>query len=263
MNPESEIKDLESNPKWEQILTEGHKSLLFTRAVMKHLPSEPRCKVCANPFAGVGGRLVGLVGFKRSRKNPNVCSACCDTLPPGGALIDIGVLFVDLRGSTPLGEQVGATEFARVLNRFYHVATDVLLEHDALIDKLIGDEVMALFISGIAGADYRRKTCEAGLKLVAAAQGDRLLREGLGFGVAVHGGPAFVGNVGASGVVDFTALGDTVNTAARLQSFAQPGELVISEDLCHSVNGPKLEGERRMVDLKGKAEPFAIRVVRP
>jgi adenylate cyclase len=72
-----------------------------------------------------------------------------------------------------------------------------------------------------------------------------------------------VGNVGPPGLVDFTALGDTVNTAARLQSFAQPGELVISEDLCNSVEGPKLEGERRLVDLKGKAEPFAIRVVRP
>ena len=254
---------LESNPKWEHILVEGHRPLLLTRMFMKHLPSEPRCKVCANPFGGVGGKMVGLAGFKPSRKNPNVCSACCDTLPPGGALIDIGVLFVDLRGSTPLGESVGATEFARVLNRFYHVATDVLLKHDALIDKLIGDEVMALFIGGVTGENYRRKTCEAGLNLVKAAQGDRVIREGLGFGVAVHGGPAFVGNVGASGVVDFTALGDTVNTAARLQALAQPGELVISEELCNSVTGPKLEGERRLVELKGKAEPFAIRVVRP
>jgi adenylate cyclase len=182
----------ESSPKWEHLLTEGHRPMLLTRAVMKRLPSDPRCKVCANPFGGVGGKLVGLVGFKRSRKNPNVCSSCCESLPPGGALVDTGVLFVDLRGSTPLGETLGATEFARVMNRFYHVATDVLLAHDALIDKLIGDEVMALFISGISGPNYRRKTCEAGLNLVQATQGDRLLSKGLAFGVAVHAGPAFV-----------------------------------------------------------------------
>ena len=263
MNPDAEIHELESDPEWQRILTEGHKPLLRLRAVMKHLPHEPRCKVCSNPFGGVGGKIVRLAGFRPSRKNPNLCGNCCDSLEPGGALVDIGVLFADIRGSTPLGERVGAAEFAGILTRFYHVATDVLLAHDALIDKLIGDEVMALFIPGMTGPDYRRQTCEAGLDLVRAAQADRTLRDGMAIGVAVHGGPAFVGNVGAAGIADFTALGDTVNTAARLQSLAQPGELVISEELCHSVGGPKLEGERRLVELKGKAEPFAIRVVRP
>jgi adenylate cyclase len=263
MNPQSVDPVLEDNPEWRRILTEGHRPLLMIRAVMKRLPHEPRCKVCANPFAGIGGRVVRLAGFKPSPKNPNLCGNCCDSLDPGGALVDIGILFADIRGSTSLGEKVGAAEFAGVLQRFYRVAADVLLAHDALIDKLLGDEVMALFIPGMTGQDYRRKTCEAGLALVRAAQEDRTLREGMQIGVAVHGGPAFVGNVGVPGVVDFTALGDTVNTAARLQAFAQPGELVISEDLCNSVEGPKLDGERRLVEVKGKAEPLAIRVVRP
>jgi adenylate cyclase len=263
MTAERSTAELVDDPEWLKILTEGHRPLLFLRSVMKRLPHEPRCKVCANPFGGVGGKVVGVFGFKPSRKNPNMCGNCCDGLDPGGALVDIGVLFADIRGSTALGEKVGAAEFAGVLTRFYHVATDVLLAHDALIDKLLGDEVMALFIPGMTGQDYRRKTCEAGLDLVRAAQADRTLREGMAIGVAVHGGPAFVGNVGVTGIVDFTAVGDTVNTAARLQSFAQPGELVISEELCNSVEGPKLEGERRLVEVRGKAEPFAIRVVRP
>ncbi|HEX6031209.1 MAG TPA: adenylate/guanylate cyclase domain-containing protein [Tepidiformaceae bacterium] len=252
----------ESDPEWLKMLTQGHRPVRLLRSVMKHLPTDPRCKVCSSPFAGVGGKVTGVFGFRPSRKNPNICGQCIDSMDPGGALLDIGVLFVDLRGSTTLGEQMGAGQFAQVLNRFYHLATDVLLSHDAIIDKLIGDEVMALFIPGIAGPDYRRKTCDAGLELIRAVHRDSTTREGLAFGVGVHSGPAFVGNVGGA-VVDFTALGDTVNTAARLQALAQPGELVISEELCRSVSGPSLEGDCRTVDLRGKSEPFALRVVRP
>jgi adenylate cyclase len=253
----------ESDPEWLRILTQGHRPVLLLRSVMKHLPAEPRCKVCSSPFAGVGGKVSGLLGFKPSRKNPYLCGHCIDSMHPGGALVDIGVLFVDMRGSTALGEKMGAGHFAQLLNRFYHLATNTLLEHDAIIDKLIGDEVMALFIPGLAGPDYRRKACEAGLELIRAVNRDSATREGLAFGVGVHSGPAFVGNVGGGGVVDFTALGDTVNTAARLQAVARPGELVISEALCRLASAPDLDGERRTVELKGKSEPFAVRIVLP
>lgn len=184
-------------------------------------------------------------------------------MPPGGALIDIAVLFADIRGSTSLGAKMHPAEYAALMNRFYKAATNVLASHDAIIDKLIGDEVMALFIPGLAGPDYRRKACEAGLELIRAVNRDSATREGLAFGVGVHSGPAFVGNVGGGGVVDFTALGDTVNTAARLQAVARPGELVISEALCRLASAPDLDGERRTVELKGKSEPFAVRIVLP
>jgi adenylate cyclase len=75
----------------------------------------------------------------------------------------VAVLFADVRGSTALGEQVSASDYAQLLNRFYAAATDVLLRHDGLIDKLIGDEAMALFIPGVAGPDYRRKALAAGI----------------------------------------------------------------------------------------------------
>ncbi len=253
--------EYESDPRWEHFLIEGHKPLLRWRSLMKHLPSDPRCRVCANPFGGMGGKLTGLVGMRPSRKNPNLCGNCVDTFQRGGALVDVGVLFADLRGSTALGETMGAAQFANLLNRFYRVATDTLLAHDAVIDKLIGDEVMALFLPGIAGANYRQRAIDAALMLVRAGQENASLKTFLPFGVAVHAGPAFVGNVGDEGIFDFTALGDTVNIAARLQSFAQAGELVISEDLCNSVTAPNLEGERRLVKLKGKSEPIAIRIV--
>lgn len=263
MDTEPAIDDLPSDPRWEKYLVEGHRPFLVTRSIWKHLPSAPRCKVCSSPFHGVGGRISRLVGFGPSRKNPNMCGKCEDVLHPGGALVDIGILFADIRGSTRLGEEVGAAQFAASLQRFYCVATDVLLAHDGVIDKLLGDEVMALFVRGMTGHDYRRKTYDAGRALVRAAQTDGTLRRNMSIGVAIHCGPAFVGNVGPPGLVDFTALGDTVNTAARLQSFAQPGELVMSEDLCKSLPELAFEGEKRLVEVRGKAEPFAIRVIRP
>ena len=101
----------------------------------------------------------------------------------------------------------------------------MLVAHDAIIDKLIGDEVMALFSRGICGPDYHRRAAEAAFAL-AETSASAL---GLPFGTAVHSGITFVGNVGGEGVVDFTALGDTVNTAARLASAAAAGEVLLGE----------------------------------
>ena len=134
------------------------------------------------------------------------------------------MLFADVRNSTAMGETSTASDFARQLNRFYAVAAEVLIRHDGLIDKLIGDEVMGLFLADLAGPDYRRKTASAAIDLTAAASE-------LPVGVAANAGVAFVGNVGSGTVLDFTALGDAVNVGARLQSYAPPRQVVMSSDL--------------------------------
>jgi len=239
---------------WQRLLVDGYEPLKKAQRVFRRLPHDPRCKLCQNPFAGVGGKLVGLMGRKPSRKSPNLCQACFDMLPSGGIEIDIGVVFADVRGSTSIGQHSTATEFAGRLNRFYKTATDVLIHHDGLIDKLIGDEVMALFISGIAGPDYRRKAARAALEL-AAAVGD------LPVGVAANAGIAFVGNVGSGTVMDFTALGDAVNIGARLQSYASPGEVVLAADLYGLVaaDHPGVRSER--VEVRGRDEPVEVNVV--
>ncbi|MGI8925407.1 MAG: adenylate/guanylate cyclase domain-containing protein [Tepidiformaceae bacterium] len=262
MHPTTEEAVPESDPQWLEMLTLGHGWPRIVRTIFQHMPSAPRCKVCVSPFGGVGGKVFGLMGFRPSRKNPNLCGRCLDELPPGGALVDVAVLFADLRGSTGMGEQLDATTFAKRLNRFYAVATEVLIDHDAVIDKLIGDEVMALFIPGIAGPDYRRKACEAGLALLKAVGAEGGREPWLPLGVAAHAGPAFCGNVGAQGIVDFTALGDTINTASRLQGLAAAGELVLSDELYASVSPPDPEPERRVVAIRGRAEPMAVRTLR-
>jgi adenylate cyclase len=234
--------------------------LVFSRRVWRRVPSAPRCKVCANPFGGVGGRVARLAGWTPSRKNPNVCSRCCDQLPPGGAEIDVAVLFADVRGSTALGEQIAPTDYADLLNRFYAVATDVLLRHDGLIDKLIGDEAMALFIPGVAGPEYRRKALAAGVELLRAVGYGSPSGSWLPVGVGLNAGRAYVGNVG-SAVVDFTALGDAVNVASRLQGDAQGGQLVVAEDLLDDLDERLPGAQHRSIDARGREEPVSAIVM--
>jgi adenylate cyclase len=241
---------------WQALLVDGYEPLKKAQRVFRRLPHDPRCKLCQNPFGGVGGKLVGLMGRKPSRKNPNLCQYCFDKLPSGGIEIDIGVVFADVRGSTSMGEQSTATEFATRLNRFYETATNVLIHHDALLDKLIGDEVMALFIPGIAGPDYRRKTALAALDLAAAV-------DDLPVGVAANAGIAFVGNVGSGTVMDFTALGDAVNIGARLQSYASPGEVVLASDLYALVAAQHPDARSERVDVRGRDEPVDVAVLMP
>jgi adenylate cyclase len=207
----------ELEAKWRSLLIDGHK-IRLSHALFKHLPSEPRCKICHNPFGGLGGKLVGLFGFRPSPKNPNVCSQCCDGLPDGGAEIDVAVLFADVRGSTHLAEGMESTAYAELLNRYYLAASRVLVRHDAIIDKFIGDEVMALFIPGIAGEHYRERAAEAAIELLEAVGYGSEAGPWIEIGVGVQAGDAYVGNVGADGMVDLTAIGDTVTVSARPQS---------------------------------------------
>jgi adenylate cyclase len=246
---------------WQRILAEGHPPLRFMHALFRYLPGPPRCKVCHNPFGGIGGKFVALFGFTPSRKNPNVCVACCERLPPGGAEADIAILFADVRGSTALGEKITPSNYAELLNRFYRTATEVLIRHDAIIDKLIGDEVMALFIPGICGPEYHRRAVEAAWALLQAVGYGQSGGPWLALGGAVNSGMTYVGNVGGGGVVDFTALGDTVNTASRLASSAAAGEMLLSPTVYMKAaeRFPNLP-ERTLV-LRGKETQVTAKVL--
>jgi adenylate cyclase len=248
--------------RWKRELTVGHRPFRLARTFMRMLPTDPRCKICNNPFGGVGGAIVGLAGFKPSRKNPNICQACCEKMPQGGAEVELAILFADVRGSTALAEEMSSTDFADLLNRFYLTATRALIRHDAIIDKLVGDEVMALFIPGFCGRTYRRRAAEAAVDLMkAVGHGSR---EGpwLPVGVGVHAGVAFVGNLGADGLVDLTALGDAVNTASRLQRSATAGEIVVSEGIYSEIRDRLPGGEAQIMSVRGKEEQIRVRTIR-
>lgn len=239
---------------WEALLVDGYEPFKISQRVFRRLPSEPRCKLCQNPFGGVAGKVIGILGRKPSRKNPNICQFCFDHLPPGGIELDIGVVFADIRSSTQLGERSNATAFAERLNEFYAAATKVLINNDGLVDKLIGDEVMGLFVQGVAGADYRRKAALAAVELASKVTA-------LPVGVAVNAGVAFVGNVGSGTVLDFTALGDAINVGARLQAHASPGEVVLAAALYPLVEEEHPGGRPDRVEIRGRTEPVDIVVL--
>lgn len=243
---------------WVEVLINGHGPLVKARRLFRYLPSAPRCKLCNNPFGGPVGHLLRAAGFSPSRKNPNLCSRCCDALPVGGAEVDIAVLFVDVRGSTALGQCNAAADFAALLNRFYIAATRTLLRHDAVIDKLIGDQVMAFFVQGISGPDYRGRAIRAGLELLEAVGYGSDEGPWIDVGIAVNAGIAYVGNVGGA-VVDFTALGDPVNAGARMQQNAASGELLVAPGVADDLIS---ESPRRMVDLRGHQQPINAFVLR-
>lgn len=219
------------------------------------LPSSPRCSVCGAPFAGVGRLVAGPLGYKPSRKNPAVCGMCVEFSPPGGMEMHTGVLFADLRGFTARSEGADLVEISALLRRFYRCAEDVLFP-DAVIDKLIGDEVMALYLPELQPAFTPEQTpalmlahARALLAAVGYGSGERPFVE---MGIGLDVGEAFVGNIGQRALYDFTAVGDVVNTASRLQGQAAGGEIVLSDRVAAGL--PAGTGERVELALKGKAE---------
>lgn len=250
----------EANDMWRETLVEGrHPGPRILRRVMRHLPGMPRCKVCQNPFGGWGGRLCRVVGFTPSRKNPQLCAVCCEKLPIGGTEVETAILFADVRGSTALAERLGPIAYAETMNRFYRTATEVLIRHDATIDKLIGDEVMAFFVPGLSGPHFKDAALGAGQMLLRALGYGSADGPWLSVGIGIDSGIAFVGNVGTAGYVDFTALGDPVNTAAHIQEAAAPGELLLSETVYATVADRYPNCPARDIALKGAARSLRVR----
>src|SRR5918997_851217 len=132
-------------------LMDRHLPRAFIR-VMRHLPSDPRCRLCKAPYGGVGGRVMRRFGFGPSRKNPSLCNTCFEKAPMGGVEMEIGVLFADVRDFTALTEDMAPKVVADLLNRFYASASNIL-SRSAIVDKLVGDEVMALYLPHLFGRD--------------------------------------------------------------------------------------------------------------
>lgn len=247
---------------WYRMLTKGEPIPRRIYHLHGLLPSDPRCKLCASPFKGWGGFIMHLLGRDQSKYNPRFCQACEKFDHPGGAEIVLTMLFADVRDSTKLAEQMSAKEFSQLINRFYTVATHVMVQTDALVDRLMGDEAIGLYIPGFAGLDHPRKTVEAAQELLWLTGHREASGPWLPVGIGVHTGSAYVGVVGREdSPMDFTALGDNVNITARLASEAGPGQILISEATCSAAHLAPGNLEHRQMELKGKSEPIGVYVL--
>jgi adenylate cyclase len=203
-----------------------------------------------------------VVGKRRWPKNPKFCSQCFKQLTDhhGGAEIACSLMFADVRGSTSMGEAMRPIEVHEVMDRFFDTAAHVLVEHDAIVDRFVGDQAIGIFVPALAGADHAARAIAAGRALIDAT-GNGHAAPWVPIGVGVHTGIAFVGAVGTGSTVDFTALGDTVNIASRLASAAGPGEVLVSVDASRGAEFPTAGLERRDLVLKGRSAATPVVVV--
>ncbi len=230
------------------------------RPVYRLFPSKERCKECLAPFNGIFAIPFKILQIRRSRKNPYLCTMCYEFAPPGGEIKNISVVFIDVRGFTALAEQLRPDEVAERLNYFYWLAANAVFKLDGTLDKLIGDEVMAFFGAPFHPDDHESRAVEAAVSIVKGimeVMGDYHFDVGGG----VASGEAFVGNVGGGEIKDYTALGDVVNTASRLQSVAAAGQVIVTEETFRSIAGKYPDAEVRELELKGKSQIVKARVI--
>ena len=252
-----------SNEQWRMVLEGDHPDLRRGRHFYGLLPSNPRCKVCHAPFKGVGGVIMRQIGRGPFEKNPKFCEACLVFNEQKGVEIEISMLFADVRGSTAMAEEMGAEAFTQFMNRFFEMAMNIFVRTDAWIDRLIGDEVVALFIPGFAGPDHSMKAVEAAKMLLRETAQKGRRDPWIPIGVGVHTGNAYVGLVGSEGgVCDLTAMGDAMNVAARLTEEAEAGQAMISEKAYQAAGIQGSGMEQKHLELKGRTKPVEARILR-
>jgi len=152
-----------------------------------------------------------------------------DTVRLGGTRQDVTILFADIRGFTAISEYRSPEEIVAILNRCLALATGEILTELGTLDKFLGDGLMAIFNAPVWVQDHEAAAIRAALAMQSALDAirDQFSAE-VGYGIGIHSGEAIVGNIGTAELMNYTAIGDAVNVAARLQTEAQLGEIVIS-----------------------------------
>ncbi len=177
----------------------------------------------------------------------------------GGENRDIAVLFVDIRGFTTMSELLEPEQVVAILNRYLNLTTNAIFKNKGTLDKFVGDATMAVFNSPFELDDYEFRSVCAAMDIVEGGKTleAELMKEfgrSVGFGVGVNCGPAVVGNVGCEFRMDFTAIGDTVNTAARLEANAAKGQVLISDVLYERIKDRVEVEPIGEIPLKGKSK---------
>jgi len=177
---------------------------------------------------------------------------------------EVSVLFCDIRGFTTLSEQISAEKVVEMLNIYYKIVTDAVFKHNGTVDKFIGDAVMVIFNAPLEQKDHCLKAVMTGIELQKKiAEYNKNKKEDeleINVGAGINVGEAVVGNVGTLEVMNYTVIGDPVNTAARMQSLSKAGEITITESVYNKV---KSTGKFKIipagaVEVKGKTKPVRV-----
>ncbi len=183
----------------------------------------------------------------------------------GGERQEITVLFADLRGFTSFTAMTPPEELVAHLNRYLSAAAEAVLRHNGMVDKFLGDGIMALFNAPIADENHLLNAVRAALSIHKEvermqAQNQSCSPENipLQFGIGIHTGEAIVGNIGAACLMSYTAVGDVVNVTKRLEEYAGPGQTLASQAVVNSVGDKLIVQALAPVPIKGKTEPQPV-----
>ena len=188
-----------------------------------------------------------------------------DNLRLGGERREISILFTDIRGFTTLSENLAPEELVTVLHDFLNPMSNIIIEHGGTIDKYIGDAIMALFGAPLELPDHAPRACRTALHMVAALRdlGKEWAAAGRPqflIGVGVNSGVAAVGNMGSDRLFDYTAIGDNVNLASRLEGLNKyfGTDILLSQGTAQALGDAFILRKVDLVQVKGKAQPQEI-----
>lgn len=213
------------------------------------------CLVCGLPLAGALAWALSFAGVKRSSRNPNCCTRCNVHIEEG-RLVELTMVFADLSSFTELTAKLGAESTYGVVDSYLRAAAGVLTAHGAFIDKFIGDSVMAFFNVPVKREDHAAAAVDAARELQRRLpELSKELGLDLRASIGIATGFARVGRLGSDDVKDYTAIGDVVNQAARLQAQARAGEILVAENVYARVAERYPGVPRETLVLKGFREP--------
>ena len=176
---------------------------------------------------------------------------------------DVSVLFVDIRGFTKMSESMEPEDVVSILNEYLGLVTDCIFKHGGMLDKFIGDAAMAIFNAPTDQDDYIFESVATAYDIAKGSEelSKKLLEKygkTVSYGVGVHCGKAVIGNIGCKTRLDYTAIGDTVNTSSRIEGKAQKGEVLLSKEVREALGDRIVVEDAGFLELKGKTEPVNV-----
>lgn len=215
----------------------------------------PYCKVCHVPIRGFRAIFSRMRGITPDPANPQFCSKCSeyDFVPREQV---VTVLFCDIRNYTSLSEQRSPTEMVELLNRYFTYVSRIIINNDGVVEKFVGDAVMCFFNAPIESDRHETVAVETAMQIRHAMHAMKI--SGVEIGIGINTGVARVGKLGSEASKAYGAIGDCVNVAARLQSEARGGEIVVGCDTWERAKGsiPSTLPIREVeLTLKGKSIP--------
>lgn len=251
-----------NEPLWQAVFADGDPILQKMQRFHARLPGDPRCRLCLAPFKGLGGWIMRLKGRKPNNRNPAFCNACDEFIEayPGGAEIEMSILYVDIRNSTEYADDHSAAQVSQRTNAFIDQALQIITDHEGFVSEFYGDCIVATWPPGFSGADHAAKAHRTARSLIDVKSLTNDSGEPIPVGVGVHTGNIFIGTISAlqgtfRGVSIF---GRGVNLTARMAAHAQASEALCSAENIIAAGRQPEDFKYESVELKGFSEPVNL-----